>query len=215
MQKVITIISCVGAFLRLRFHDGNQFVSFLIFYTRKKFLRSLVWFEEQKDVLVKLLLMKRGRYNRPFLHIATMGVLAVGVLVGPFLADTYPILTPANAVSNLPSPSSQEQSIEVGTDVFQTHISNKPRAAIESYTVQPGDTLSTVAEKFSQPGNPISVDTIKWANNLTDDNLTVGDTLKIMPVTLFIPLQRSIILIHKKLLIILLTHLQIQKHLVW
>jgi murein DD-endopeptidase MepM/ murein hydrolase activator NlpD len=41
-----------------------------------------------------------------------------------------------------------------------------------------GDTLVKIAEKFS-----VSVDTIKWANNLNRDALSIGQELKIPPVT--------------------------------
>ena len=47
---------------------------------------------------------------------------------------------------------------------------------VTSYTVQPGDTVDSLAAKFG-----ISRDTIKWANNLSSDNLTVGSTLDILP----------------------------------
>lgn len=178
MQQISSFAKAVVFFIQLRMFDGRKFFDFLVFYAKKKLIYSLIGFEGKKDILVKFLLMKRGRYNRPFLHVATMGVLAAGVLVGPFLADTYPILTPANAISNLPSPAPQEQSIEADNNVFETNISQKPRDQVIDYTVQPGDTLSTVADKFG-----ISVDTIKWANDLSSDTLTVGDSLKILPVT--------------------------------
>ncbi len=112
------------------------------------------------------------------MHIAAMGVLGIGVIVSPFLADTYPIFAgdKANALQ-ISSPSLQE-SITVDADVFQTSISSKPRDKILEYTVERGDTLSTIAEKFG-----ISVETIRWANNLLNDNITVGDSLKILPVT--------------------------------
>jgi murein DD-endopeptidase MepM/ murein hydrolase activator NlpD len=112
------------------------------------------------------------------MHVAAMGVLGVGVIVSPFLADTYPIFAGDKAnVLQISSPSLQE-SIAVDADVFQTSISLKPRDKILDYTVERGDTLSTIAEKFG-----ISVETIRWANNLTNDNITVGDSLKILPVT--------------------------------
>lgn len=47
---------------------------------------------------------------------------------------------------------------------------------ITEYTVQPGDTTDSLAAKFG-----ISKDTIKWANNLTSDNLTVGNKIQILP----------------------------------
>lgn len=112
------------------------------------------------------------------MHVAAMGVLGIGVILSPFLADTYPIFSAdkANALQ-ISSPTSAE-SIAVDSDIFQTSISSKPRDKIIDYTVEKGDTLSTIAEKFG-----ISVATIRWANDLTSDNISVGDSLKIIPVT--------------------------------
>lgn len=62
----------------------------------------------------------------------------------------------------------------------QTILSQK--ASIIKYKVQEKDTLSSIAQKFSTEKNVISVDTIKWANNLTSDNLTVGTVLEFPPV---------------------------------
>jgi len=164
--------------LKKELHEGKHFISFLFFYSKKHVLSISHRFERYKNKLVKLFLMKRGRYNRPFLHITTMVVLTVGVLVTPYLTDTFPIFSP-NPVKVLGATSTpEEQSITVGNDVFQTQISQKPRDTAITYTVERGDTLSTIAQKYQ-----ISQDTIRWANNLTDDSLTVGDTLKILPVT--------------------------------
>lgn len=112
------------------------------------------------------------------MHVAAMGVLGIGVIVSPFLADTYPIFegNKQNALQ-ISSPTSA-QSVALDADVFQTSISLKPRDKILDYTVERGDTLSTIAQKFG-----ISVETIRWANDLISDNITVGDSLKILPVT--------------------------------
>ncbi len=166
-------------FIQKRNHDLHLFADYLWFYFKKKLTRGFTWFENQKDFLVKFLLMKRGRYNRPFLHVATMGVLAVGVLVGPFIADTYPIFASTNsAINQLPTTHSGEQPISVDNNIFQTDVSQKPRDRIITYTVQRGDTISSIAEKFG-----ISTDTIKWQNDLTSNTLNEGDTLEILPVT--------------------------------
>ncbi|MCD6422092.1 LysM peptidoglycan-binding domain-containing protein [bacterium] len=51
------------------------------------------------------------------------------------------------------------------------------RKEVITYTVQPGDTLSSIAKKFG-----LSVDTLKWANNLPNiHRLKVGQKLKIPP----------------------------------
>ncbi len=123
-------------------------------------------------------MIKRGRYNRPFLHVSAMGVLGIGVIVAPFLADQYPIFSSSNSASSLMTLAQAEQSIAVDNDVFKTQISQKPRDKAIIYTVQKGDTVSTIAQKFD-----VSEDTIRWENNMTNDNLTIGDELKIPPVT--------------------------------
>lgn len=48
--------------------------------------------------------------------------------------------------------------------------------SIVNYTVEAGDTIDSVAAKFG-----LQKETIKWANNLTGDTLTVGIKLEILP----------------------------------
>ncbi len=59
--------------------------------------------------------------------------------------------------------------------------SSSSNSDIEQYTVQGGDTISTIAQKFG-----VSVKTILWSNNLSDSEAKLvrpGDTLWILPVT--------------------------------
>lgn len=159
------------------FSDFSKFCKFLFSYLKKKVITLSSIFESYKNNLVKLFTVKRGRYNRPFMHIAAMGVLGIGVIISPFLADTYPLFEGQQNNLTIGSPNLKE-SIIVSSDVFQTIKSVRPRDKILDYTVERGDTLSTIAEKFD-----ISTETIRWANNLSNDNITVGDSLKILPVT--------------------------------
>jgi murein DD-endopeptidase MepM/ murein hydrolase activator NlpD len=153
------------------------FSEFLFYYVKKKLINFSVRFEKNKNKLVKFFLMKRGRYNRPFLHLTTMGVLGIGVLIAPFLADTFPIFASQNTNLVLAS-SAPKQSALTGEDVFKTDISAKPRDKVITYQVEKGDTLATISHKFD-----ISEDTIRWQNNLKTDDLNVGDTLEILPVS--------------------------------
>jgi murein DD-endopeptidase MepM/ murein hydrolase activator NlpD len=156
------------------------FVAFLAFffsYLKKRILSFSHHFEKNKNRLVKFFLMKRGRYNRPFLHLTTMAVLGIGVLIAPFIADTYPIFASPDASALQVAAPQTQQSIIIGENVFQTDVSEKPRDEIITYRVQGGDTVSTIAKKFG-----IDTDTVRWANNLSSDNLTVGDELQILPV---------------------------------
>mgnify|MGYP001558748313 FL=1 len=49
---------------------------------------------------------------------------------------------------------------------------------ISIYVVREGDTLSQIAEMFD-----VTVNTIKWGNNLTSNTLKEGDTLVILPIS--------------------------------
>lgn len=156
----------------------SKFTAFFSIYLKNKILAASRFFERNKNILVKLFTMKRGRYARPFLHITTMLVLGFGVIFSPVLASTYPIFSKTSDQSPNVEASPEAQSISVGEDVFGTQISQKPRDKILNYTVQRGDTVSTIAQKFG-----ISTDTVKWENNLSSDSLTVGDELRILPVS--------------------------------
>ncbi len=160
------------------FKELKEFFGFLLYYFKKKLIIFSFRFEKNKNQLVKFFLMKRGRYNRPFLHLTTMGVMFLGVMLAPFLADTFPIFSSQASSLDLTTDSASKQSILVGQEVFETSVSDKPRDKVISYTVEKGDTLGTIAKKFA-----ISEDTIRWANDLTDDSLTIGQSLDILPVS--------------------------------
>jgi surface antigen len=69
-------------------------------------------------------------------------------------------------------PSSDDSSISKPQIIQVSAASRK----ITSYTVVAGDTPDTIAAKFG-----ISKQTVKWANNLSSDNLTVGSSISILP----------------------------------
>lgn len=154
------------------------FASFFFGYAKKHVVGWGNTFERNKNVFVQFLLMKRGRYNRPFLHVFAMAVMGVGVALSPFLADRYPVFSSNSSLLLSVTEEVEERSIEVDENVFQTAISQKPRDKVIAYRVEKGDTLSTIAKKFD-----VSTDTITWVNNLSSDRLSVGDELTILPVS--------------------------------
>lgn len=167
-----------AALIRNQVSEFSGFVKFFTLYLHKRLFNFSVSFEKNKNSFVKLFIIKRGRYNRIFLHFATIGVVGIGLIVAPFLASTYPVFSANSSNSAKISTSKTEQSIAVDANVFQTDISQKPRDKVIEYRVERGDTVSTIARKFG-----VSEDTVKWGNDMTNDNLTVGDILKILPVT--------------------------------
>ena len=124
----------------------SQFSQFFSLYIKRKIVYFSIYFEKNKNILVRFFMMKRGRYNRLFLYFSAMAVLFIGLAFSPIIAGTYPVFSQDSAV-NEPQ-NTQKQSIIVGDNVFSTDISQKPRDKIITYTVQKGDTLSTIALKF-------------------------------------------------------------------
>lgn len=86
----------------------------------------------------------------------------------------------ANSVANLAVSaqikSELSQSDSVNTTKPQIIGSITENRSVIKYTVQAGDTVGTLATKYK-----ISAQTIKWANDLTTDALSVGSILKILP----------------------------------
>ncbi len=106
-------------------------------------------------------------------------VVATGVAAEVAQIANLPIATSvANMAVSAQTKSDYTQSeAGVGTVKPQIIESDKSNRTIVSYTTIAGDTVDTLAVKYN-----ISKDTIKWANNLTSDNLEVGKVLRILPV---------------------------------
>ncbi len=146
-------------------------------YLEKKLKRFGTTFEANKDILVDILMARRGTYQRPFLHFSLVMLLVVGVVGAPVLANSYPGALPKTLDDYTPA-SAVLTSLDAAETGIQTQLSDKPRDQVIIHKVEQGDTLSTLAEKFG-----ISVDTIKWANDIKSDSLSINQELKIPPVT--------------------------------
>lgn len=156
--------------------DFLSFVKCLRIYSQK---RTGLWaqkFEVGKSYLVEFLIARRGIHTRPFLHVSLAILVASGVVTAPIIASTYPGTN--DELSNFTPPSAVLGALTTATDQTQTLVSDKPRDQVVIYQVQKGDTLGTIAQKFG-----VSVDTIKWANNLKGEALSLEQELKIPPVT--------------------------------
>lgn len=136
---------------------------------------SFLRVEERKGVFVTALYRQRGKLSRRLTHSGMAAIAALGVMIAPVIAQEFPgqSVNPWNIASpsNVLSASTDSPSVD-------TLVSNKVRDKILSYTVQDGDTISSIAQKFG-----VSEDTIRWQNNIYGDSIAVGDTLEILPVT--------------------------------
>jgi murein DD-endopeptidase MepM/ murein hydrolase activator NlpD len=135
-------------------------------------------FERFKCWIAGRLYWQRGRYSRPFIHSGMALLIVFGITIGPTLvAETFPELDqdPWQEVLPVSAVSAVSLSDSMGTSTLE---SAKPRSDVLEYTVQSGDTVSTIAEKFG-----VSVDTIRWENNLKSIQIKPDQVLKILPVT--------------------------------
>lgn len=147
-------------------------------YLERHVRHSSRTFEKYKDMVVDILMARRGMYQRPFMHFSVGILFTAGVMAGPILADTYPGSRLPGDLSSFTPPSAVVSSLDLTEYAVKTEISDKPRDQVLDYKVESGDTISTIADKFG-----VSSDTIRWANNANSDFLHVGDVLKVPPVT--------------------------------
>lgn len=148
-----------------------------IHYAERHLRRIATRFETKKDVVVDILMARRGTYQRPFLHLSLSLLLVAGVIGAPVIANAYPGGLPSQLEEFTPS-SAVAVSLDLNEYGVQTQVSEKPRDKVETYVVKEGDTLARIAEKYG-----VSVDTIKWSSDLKRDSLSIGQELKIPPVT--------------------------------
>jgi murein DD-endopeptidase MepM/ murein hydrolase activator NlpD len=157
------------------FADVIPFLLFLRMYIRLRLYRWFQRFEVGKDAVVDLLYKKRGKYVRPFLHFGTIGLIFFVISVGPLVfsrtddegnrEDLRGVLTTAAYGSSFYTQQAEEVRQFRGGEII-THV------------VQEGETLSSIAERYS-----LEVTTILWENKIAEKTvIKPGTELKILPV---------------------------------
>lgn len=156
--------------------DLIEFIRFLNQYFFSRLMHFGHWFEGIKDLVVAVLVVKRGKYSSSFLNTSFFVLVAAGVIAGPIIAENNPF-SPIGGQYK-PQNLATVVSYNPANTALSTIISSKPRDKIVDYRVVSGDTLASIGKKFG-----ISVDTIKWANNIKGDIIKPDQILKIPPIT--------------------------------
>lgn len=167
------------------YKDFKDLLKFLIIYQTRKTKQFAIHFESFKNKSVALLMHKRGKFQKHVWHTAMIGLAIVGLLTSGVFGNN------ALVASTFPGSNDQDPRLIQTYDPnasginlqnlldMKTSISNKPRSEIIDYEVKSGETISQIGEKFG-----ISVDTIKWANDIANiQSVKPGQVLKILPVT--------------------------------
>lgn len=166
----------LGGFGDLR-EDFWDFLTSFWEYLRKRTGIAALRFETVKGILVDFLMAKRGRYSRPFLNLSLVILVVAAYLGAPIIASSYPG-TVSRQLQDFAPPSALLTSLSAEELPAATSVSEKPRDQVITYKVQKGETLSQISQKFG-----ITVETIKWANDLKSERLSLDQELKIPPVT--------------------------------
>lgn len=157
-------------------HDLRSFLVFLKNYFLQKALGFGHGVERVKDLIVALLVVKRGKYSNSFLNTSFLLLVAAGFIAGPIIAENNSFLNSLG--QNEGNYAQSVVSYNPYDNALGTVISNKPPSTIREYPVAKGDTIGSIAQKFN-----ISIDTIKWANDMKSDVIKAGQKLKIPPIT--------------------------------
>ncbi|HOM78207.1 MAG TPA: peptidoglycan DD-metalloendopeptidase family protein [bacterium] len=141
---------------------------------------TVVWVKDTshylKDLLISKLIWSRGRLGRP---IAT-SIVMFGAFLIFFFGELFSSTKFVSSQELHPDYLSSSTDIIPQKNIALTAIPDDRKGTEPfSYTVQGGDTLSSIGAKFR-----ISVDALKYVNSLADTSvLQVGDVLTIPPVT--------------------------------
>ncbi len=153
----------------------QEYVGFLRWYLKVRGYRWFARFERIKDALVDLLYQKRGRYTRPFLHLASLSFVFFALTAGPLLFNTAEEGARQEdlrgiLVTQAYGPNFYTQQAE--------EVQQYRGGEIISHYVQEGETLETIAQRYN-----LQIETILWENNLQKtDKIKPGQELHILPI---------------------------------
>lgn len=170
--------------------DSNFFLDFVLFF--KDFFRYIAVRVRQIAVLTfvagevaseqldtsKRNIMRYAFWGRgSWYRFAVVGAIGMSVVLLPFSLYRKPVTQQIYAEESPVQPAA-EIDLLVQRGSSQTLVpKGSPRTQMEVYTVQGGDTLSGIADKWN-----VNVQTLLWANGMNDyDYIKPGQELKIPP----------------------------------
>ncbi len=165
------MVSNTSFFVELR-----EYVRFLTNYAKTRILHFGVNFEKTKDVVVAVLVAKRGKYSQSFLNTSFLLLISAALVGGPAIAENNPFIANYFA-QTAPEEAASVLAADIYSIPIDTSVSKKPRDRVINYEVKGGDTLESIAKTFE-----VDADSIKWATNLKTNTIKPGQKLQIPPV---------------------------------
>ncbi len=100
--------------------------------------------------------------------------IAVNVAKMTNLAESTSVANNADSVNIRLALANSSETVIGKPQVISTDI--KSRSDIQTYVVQSGDTISSLASKFN-----VTSDTLRWSNAISGDSLEPGSVLRVLP----------------------------------
>ncbi len=139
-----------------------------VFFIQRRTVAFVYFLEQIKDTFVSVLMWRRGLLFRPTTHGGILILVSIALVIGSLFRSGV-----------TPQDFSRDQVLAAENTPVTLIPDGRPRSEVIKYKVVKGDTLSKIASVYK-----ISVDTVKWANNIEDqDEILPGDTLAIPPVS--------------------------------
>ncbi|OGY26109.1 MAG: hypothetical protein A2Z11_04380 [Candidatus Woykebacteria bacterium RBG_16_43_9] len=139
-----------------------------VFFIQRRAVAFVYFLETLKDTLVRVLMWRRGFLFRPTIHGGLLILASLALVVGGLFRSGV-----------APQDFSRDSVLAAENTPVTLIPDDRPRSEVVKYTVVKGDSLSKIASIYT-----ISVDSIKWANNMDDvDEIKPGDTLAVPPVS--------------------------------
>jgi hypothetical protein len=136
-----------------------EFFAFFWQYVKARFVGFGVRFEKGKDVVVAVLVVRRGKYSQSFLNTSFFLLISAALIGGPAIAENNPFIS--NYLSTTQASNQAVLETDINSLPVSTTVSQRPRDKVEVYIVKSGENIATIADRFD-----VSVDSIKWATGL-------------------------------------------------
>lgn len=167
--------------------DVSEYCRTVGWYANRKVNILGQYFETGKSMVVTVLKMRRGTYQKPFIHAGMIIFTVTAVLSTPVIVNEYPTAAAGSVLAaSIPPSAILNTAADITNMDTTTQESEKPRRDVVEYTVQSGDTLSSVAKKFSNDklGTTVDADSIAYLNDFNVEKvLKPGEVIKIPPTS--------------------------------
>ncbi len=163
--------------------EFGNFLKALSLYFIFRLTKTGLNFEEIKDFIVDLLLLKRGAHTSLFVHGSILALALIVLIGGGIISPNSVVSGSYPGVDANPMVAANSETVSAGVISSSvtpiTIISDKPRDKVIEYEVKQGDTISKIAQEYA-----VSEETILWENGLSKNSrIKEGQELKILPVS--------------------------------